>query len=60
MIDKKLKEIASKSLENMVVDIYNQAVDDIANAIMKKPDYRDQKMRDMKHYFSDFVREQKL
>ena len=60
MTDERIKEIASTGIEGMAVSIYNQAVDDIADAVMKIHAYGDQKFIGMKHYFSDFIKKQKL
>ena len=56
----KIKEIASKSIEDMAVSIYNQAVDDIADAVMRIPAHGDNKFIGMKHYFSNFIKGRKL
>lgn len=58
MTESKIKEIASKGIEDMAVNIYNQAIDDVADAIMKIK--CDEKLINMKHYFSAFVKKQKL
>lgn len=60
MTDERIKEIASKGIEDMAVSIYNQAVDDIADAVMKIPSYGDKKLIGTKLYFSNFIKKQKL
>ena len=61
MKTEELRKIASKGIEDMTISIYNQAVDDIATAVLKMPgNDNDVKFVGLKHAISEYIKKKKL